>query len=393
MNIVFMTQTYATGGVAMVTVKLANEFARRGHQVSIVTFYESRQGSVEYLVDSRVNRYRLNGLKVSADNVVELHRIFTDRQVQIAINQWGLNPVILRTALKAAKGMDVKFVSVYHNAPNMNGRLQQIDDKIDASRNGWVKTLHRMQRWVYQEITSYSMRWNYHHSHLFLVLSPAFIQAFCSFTHIRRVDKLAALANPVTIEKGGFCYDVKQKRKEIIFVGRIEMNPKRIDRILQVWSLLYEAHPDWCLTVVGDGPDRSKIEQLTKQMQLPRVSFEGFQSPLEYYKRASFLMLTSDFEGFPLVLAEAMSFGVLPVVYASFASVYDIVEDGTDGLIMPKTSEPFRPERMAEAMSRIMDDETLRNRMAYAAMKKSGLYSMDVICRQWEKLFNDLLTE
>lgn len=79
---------------------------------------------------------------------------------------------------------------------------------------------------------------------------------------------------------------------------------------------------------------RNLVEKVI-QLKLNNVLFEGFQSPLEYYKRASLLILTSEYEGFPLVLAEAMSFGVIPVVYGSYSAVYDIISDGVDGVILP----------------------------------------------------------
>lgn len=70
------------------------------------------------------------------------------------------------------------------------------------------------------------------------------------------------------------------------------------------------------------------MEKQVRELKLRNVSFEGFQNPKEYYERASILLLTSEFEGFPLVLPECMSFGVIPAVYGSYSAVYDIVEDG-----------------------------------------------------------------
>ena len=104
-------------------------------------------------------------------------------------------------------------------------------------------------------------------------------------------------------------------------------------RILQTWALLEQRYPDWRLTIVGDGPDRVNLENQVFESQLENVSFEGFQNPRGYYERASILLLTSEFEGFPLVLPECMSFGVVPAVYGSYSAVYDIVEDGKNGLI------------------------------------------------------------
>lgn len=110
-------------------------------------------------------------------------------------------------------------------------------------------------------------------------------------------------------------------------------------RIIETWKLLEAKYPDWRVTLLGDGPDRAGLEALAKQYGLLRLTFAGFQNPLPYYQRASILMLTSDIEGFPLVLAECMSYGVIPVVYASYPAVYDIVKDQENGIIIP-----YKPE-------------------------------------------------
>ena len=83
------------------------------------------------------------------------------------------------------------------------------------------------------------------------------------------------------------------------------------------------------------------------------------------------------------MLAECMSFGVVPVVYGSYSAVYDIIEDGKDGLIIPKTSEGFNAAVMAEKMAGVMADRHRFEKMAVAAIEKSKGYSIDKIYQQW----------
>lgn len=111
--------------------------------------------------------------------------------------------------------------------------------------------------------------------------------------------------------------------------------------MIDTWALLEKKYPDWRLTIVGDGVERENIEKQAKALGLKNVSFEGFKSPIEYYKRARILMLTSEYEGFPLVLAECMSFGVVPAVYGSYSAVYDIVNDGVNGIVFPYQKKVF----------------------------------------------------
>jgi glycosyltransferase involved in cell wall biosynthesis len=97
-------------------------------------------------------------------------------------------------------------------------------------------------------------------------------------------------------------------------------------------------------------------------------------------------VLTSEFEGFPLVLAEAMSFGVIPVVYESFAAVRDIINQGKDGIIVPKINGTFSAEEMARGVESVIKDLEGTHAMPLAAMEKSKQYSLDEIYKSWMKL-------
>lgn len=165
---------------------------------------------------------------------------------------------------------------------------------------------------------------------------------------------------------------------------------KRVYRVIDTWNYLEERFPDWRLTIVGDGPDRENLENHVKALGLKRVTFEGFQKPVPYYKRASILLLTSDFEGFPLVLAECMSFGVIPAVYDSYAAVRDIIDDDKDGFVIPYHPEGYRADEAASLVAGIMEDNGKREAMALAAIEKSREYSVERIYAEWMETFNSL---
>lgn len=162
--------------------------------------------------------------------------------------------------------------------------------------------------------------------------------------------------------------------------------------MLETWSLIENEYPDWKLTIVGDGPERNNLEHLAQNLNLLNVNFEGFQPPVPYYKRASILLLTSEYEGFPLVLPECMSLGVVPVVYGSYSAVYDIISDGKDGIVVPFSEDGFHAEKMAEKLSFVMSNEKQRMGMAVNAINKSLNYSVDSIYEQWLIIFNDILS-
>ena len=242
---------------------------------------------------------------------------------------------------------------------------------------------------MFEKITAYSMRWNYYHSDRYMVLSPSFVQKFIDYTNVKDGGKLIVQTNPVTIDCSSYEYDAGRKRKEIVFIGRLDFYQKKVNRVIDTWALLEEHFPDWKLTIVGDGPDRVNVEAMVKKKALKGVSFEGYQDSLEYYKRASILILTSEFEGFPLVLVEAMSFGVVPTVYGSYSAVYDIIEDGVNGKIVKPVAGKFITENMASSLSEIIRDENKRQNMAQQAIITSKEYSMDKIYEQLIEFLTD----
>ena len=389
MGILFVLKTFEVGGVEIVTACLANQFVKKGFRVSITAFSDASH-SIINMLDEKVKTYTLRGFRCSKENISLMRCVMLEERVQIVINQWGLPFFPLRTALKAANGLGVKFISVYHNTPDRNGRLQSIDDKLAQTNNPLKCMLLNVLRSVFYEITAQGMRWNYYHSDRYVVLSPSFVETFKAFTGIRTTTKLIIQTNPVTIDCGRFEYDIAKKQKEILFVGRLDFCQKRVYRVVDTWAQLESSFPDWHMTIIGDGSERENVEVQAKKLSLQRISFEGFQSPLEYYKRTSLLILTSEYEGFPLVLAEAMSFGVIPVVYGSYSAVYDIISDGVDGMILPYNKKGYDTEFATEKMKELMLDADKRNNLAQAAIITSKRYSVESIVDSWNKLFAKL---
>lgn len=177
------------------------------------------------------------------------------------------------------------------------------------------------------------------------------------------------------------CYD---KQKEFLFVGRLSYSDKRIDRLIDAWRMICDKLPDWSLVIVGDGPDAKRLKSLAKG--LPRVSFEGYQSPDEYYRHASALCLVSEYEGFPLCLIEAQSHGVVPISMDMCEGVRSIVgTDGSAGMLTPKGDVQAFADKMLEFAAL---DEDKKQRLRHQVVAKSLEYSPNTVIQKWIDLFN-----
>lgn len=389
MNILFVLKSLEIGGVEVVTSVLANKFSSEGHRVTIFAFSKGEGRKIETL-DESVKLVVGNGFSITEYNVKLLKDTLLEDKIAVLINQWGLPLVPIKVINKARKGLEVRVITVFHNDPLQNGRIQGVNSEIKKTTNLIKKTFLSVKRFVYRCVTGYAMRYNYTHSDIFEVLSPSFVANFKKFTKIKNPKKLVVQTNPITLSNDGFKYDANKKENEIIYVGRLDNTQKRVYRILDTWNILESKYPDWRLSFVGDGEEREAMQQLGNQMGLKRIQFEGFQAPRKYYERASILILTSEFEGFPLVLAECMSFGVVPVVYGSYPAVFDIIEDDKDGEVLMKGITGFNEHKMSEKLETLMNNPDRLHTMAEMAIKKSKNYSIDIIYQQWLNVLNTI---
>lgn len=93
--------------------------------------------------------------------------------------------------------------------------------------------------------------------------------------------------------------------------------------------------PDWSLEFVGDGFQLDDLRRLATKMNLERVTFHGFLPPQDFYKKSKIFLMTSDYEGWGLTLTEAMQYKCVPLVMSTYSSVYDIIDDGKNGFLIP----------------------------------------------------------
>ena len=378
MNILFILKYHQIGGIEIVSRQLANIFVEKGHNVAILSLDENGTLTQPPL-NENVKFYNGFGFNASVQNVNLLRNILINDDIDVVINQWGLPYQSTVLFKKASKGLKrIKYISAYHNDPTTNGRTKLIEEQLLSSQDFCSRLVLRLKLFVTKLITGLSMNYVYRNSDHYLLLSKSFIEGFKKYA-FNDGQKVAVCPNPLTID---FPTEISlsDKRKEILYVGRLELNQKRVDRVLEIWKDLNERHPQWKLTLVGDGVDREKLEESAKKMSLRNYSFEGFQNPKKYYKNAQFLLLTSDYEGFGLVLIEAMSYGVIPIGLGSYHAIYDIINNGKNGFV---TKLPFDKKDFIAVLEKLIMDDCYRIEVAKGAVEKSRIYSDESIYEYW----------
>ena len=175
----------------------------------------------------------------------------------------------------------------------------------------------------------------------------------------------------------------------VIAVGRLDYQ-KGFDRLLDAWALLpEELRKTWHLDIFGQG----EWEQLLKD-QIIRLGIADsvrINAPtnriFDEYAASDLLVMTSHYEGFPMVMIEAMACGVPVVSFDFLCGPRDIIAQGLNGVITPEGDIPA----LAAEMQRLMEDPARLENMSAQARKISEAYSEDAVMGRWNLYFTDML--
>ena len=181
--------------------------------------------------------------------------------------------------------------------------------------------------------------------------------------------------------------DVLQHR--VIAVGRLDYQ-KGFDRLLRTWRMIQQTgrYADWHLDIFGQGEWHDWLQGMIVDWQLSDTVYihRPTERIGEEYAASSLLVMSSHYEGFPMVMIEAMAYGLPVVTYDFKCGPKDIIRQGENGLLVREGDI----EGLAQAMQRLMDDEPLRLRMGEEAKKVVDTYSEEAVMSQWTALFESL---
>jgi GalNAc-alpha-(1->4)-GalNAc-alpha-(1->3)-diNAcBac-PP-undecaprenol alpha-1,4-N-acetyl-D-galactosaminyltransferase len=172
--------------------------------------------------------------------------------------------------------------------------------------------------------------------------------------------------------------------KTLIAMGRLSTE-KGFDLLLKAFVKVVSSCPDWKLIVWGEGDQRKKLEDLSEELGLKeKVSFPGItHKPYEKMKESDLFVLSSQFEGFPNVLCEAMACGLPVVSFNCPSGPGTIIRDGYDGILVP----PGDVEELAVTLVKVMNNTDLRESLSKNAGEIIHRFSVDKVVRMWEELF------
>ena len=179
--------------------------------------------------------------------------------------------------------------------------------------------------------------------------------------------------------------DLAEKR--VISVGRLSQQ-KDFEKLIEMWHLVAQVYSDWSLWIYGKGELEHALQETIRKHNLSTsVHLCSPTTEIEQrYLASSIYIMSSRYEGFPMVLPEAMACGLPCVSFACPCGPSEIITDGEDGFLVP----PGDVRTLAGQVQRLMDDESLRRHMGAAARRNIRRFSPAQVMAQWEALFAKL---
>jgi len=371
MRVTLVISSLAAGGAERVMSTMANHWAGQGWDVTLLTL-DATSGDV-LPVHPRVERVGLGEMEPSRgpfaavlNNVRRLHRLRAAIRVsrpQVVISFTSPLTVL---AIAAARAVRVPVIVSERSDPTQH-----------ALRPGWAA----LRRTLYPRASA-------------VVVQTPDVRRWAE--RFIRPEKIHVIPNPVMAASterrsepsGGCARDARHVRPAVVAMGRLDPQ-KGFDLLLRAFAACHAERPEWALVILGEGPERSRLEALARDLGLEAaVCFAGHVgSPATVLDASDVFVLSSRYEGFPNALLEAMAAG-LPVIAADCASgPRHIVRNGIDGVLVP----PEDVSALSNAMRALMADPQRRQDLGARATEVVERFSVDRVMGQWERVLQSVL--
>lgn len=209
------------------------------------------------------------------------------------------------------------------------------------------------------------------------------------FTEWRKARKVQIIPNMtlfVTSNNG-----IKKKSNHAISIGRMSYQ-KGFDRLISAWEIVKQEHADWSLDIYGDnGALKLDVEKQIDELNLKNeiTIHVPTDKITEKYQESEFYVMSSRYEGWGLVLVEAMACGIPCIAFDCPYGPSDIIEHGVNGLLVKNGDI----QGLADAICWMIEHEEERKQMGIAAKETSKKYAPEVIMKQWDELFKELVKQ
>ena len=391
-NISFLLNQFPSGGVERVTINIIPHLTARGHRV--------------FIFAHEVNQQHLSNFNLSVEYILIPYEHWRNENkdfIEKAVKEYSIDlffaPVVSPDYIFRLKEKNLcKVCYVSHGSPFYEVKelayeihLRWKLPKRSLRRLMWlvVDTLRLKLGFCYKDVVGrYKKR--YDELDAYGVLFEKYAEIIARKIGVGNSGtKFFTLSNSLPQKSDVEMFS--QRKKQIIYVGRLTYLDKRVDRLLQVWKKIYNEFSEWKLIIIGSGPEEKNLKQYVVENSLSRVEFIDFTpTPEQYYKESEILCLTSDFEGFGMVLLEAQQHGCATIAFDCSYGVRDILlPNWENGVLVPNGDI----DAYGKALSKLMQDEDLRRGIQKNGIENVKRYSIEKSVEQYDALIQRLCSK
>lgn len=377
-KICLVNDGFDLGGVQRVATELANILHKMGHEVTLLDF--SGENKYYYKVASSIkqpNKIKKRNIKRKIITRINKYKF------EITGNPVGSNVIFkeqYQDLLSYLKDSEYDFIIVCQG--NLTAAIPQIKNVSPSSKViAWQHNNYDvyMEKYYCNIINDYCL--GLESADLVVCLTNGDVRNFKKHN-----SNTIRIYNPLTLNEPKIS---NLEQKNIIFVGRLEIQQKGLDYLLEIAKKL---NTDWKITVAGDGADRSKFERLIRRNELEeKINLLGPLSPdelVDLYSTGSIFVSTSRWEGFGLVITEAMASG-LPIVSFKNSGPREIIGEGQYGVLIDK----YDCSKFINAVQNLVNDKSEREKLQKLSLERSKDFSISNIGENWIRELDKLKTK
>lgn len=374
MKIVYcLAGTSNSGGMERIVCSKANWLANNGYEVTILTTEQNNRPNF-FPLNNTINRVDLDIIYSELNNTNILKKFFLRRKKQ-KVHQSKMTEFL----------HNHKPDIVISTFGNEVGILPKIDDGsaklVEIHFSRWYRLqLNRKGFWkLVDKILTYSDLKN----------ASKYKKLIC-LTEEDKLNWKSLGKNVIVIPNFIECKaetPAKLEAKKIISVGRLSYQ-KGYDRLIDAWDKVNHLYPDWELNIFGDGEQHSYLQNKIDCMGLNKSIHicPPTNSIYDEYAKHSFFVLSSHYEGLPMVLLESLAYGLPIIAFDCQCGPKEIVESGSNGFLI-KDNEITQ---MSDAIIELIENPSRRKIMGSNSYAKADNYTKENIMNIWEHLFKKI---
>lgn len=393
MNILFCNIYEVTpyrGGTERITYRIASAFKHYYKYNCYLSYHvESQHENSEKIFEEKIRITK-------STTTEELFSFIHIHCINYIIIQGAFNDVaIYREAIKDFR--ECKIIFTHHFEPMAEKNFFLFKDFLyDAITKKTLKKyikvlLYPFFRRKYLKSLPQKYLEAYKYSDKTVLLMNNFITPYMKYAHLSDNKKFTSIPNMLSYNDYCSVDEINHKEKTILIVSRFDERFKRLLLALKIWKELKKdpCSRDWKLKIIGSGKDYWQYIKYIKRNNIKDVHFLGQKNPMEYYKKSSIFLMTSISESWGLTITEAQQFGVIPIAFACFPSLREIIINEVNGFTIPENDI----NKYIKVLIDLINDTSKRRNIAANCINFSKKFSEEIIIERWNNLLLELKYE